>query len=210
MLPSPTMDAILAQTSVLPMLTIDDAGVAVPLARALVDGGLRVMEVASITDAGLAALIAITAQVPEAVVGVGTVTQLGDVPRAVQAGARFAMSPGLSRELAAAAHAFALPYLPGVMTPSEMMEAQEMGFAQVGFFPAVTAGGRPMLKAVLAVFPRLRFCPYGGIGSDNVSEWLALPNVACVAGSWIAPPEDVGARAWDRIRIRAARAARLR
>jgi 2-dehydro-3-deoxyphosphogluconate aldolase/(4S)-4-hydroxy-2-oxoglutarate aldolase len=184
---------------VIPVIVIDDIRTAVPLAAALVAGGVRVLEITLRTHAALDAVRAIVQGVPEAIVGVGTITDPGDFARAIDAGARFGVSPGLTPALIETAAACPLPLLPGVMTPSEIIAARAAGFRALKFFPAQPAGGVAMLKALHGPFPDIAFCPTGGITADTAREFLALPNVACVGGSWLTPAEAVRAGDWARI-----------
>lgn len=202
--------AIAALAPVIPVLTIESRESAVPLARALVNGGLPVLEITLRTGVALEALRAITAEVPGAVVGAGTVlnpTQLAEVQRA---GARFAVSPGCTPSLAAAAKAAAVPFLPGVQTVSEAMELAERGFRLLKFFPADIAGGIGWLRAVAAPLAGLRFCPTGGIGADTAPAYLALANVACVGGSWVVPKAAVASGDWMAVERLAAGASSLK
>ncbi len=202
--------AIAALAPVVPVLTIEDAANAVLLARALVKGGLPVVEVTLRTATALDAMKAIATEVPEAVVGAGTVLSEMQFEQARRAGARFAVSPGCTGTLSAAARDSGLPFLPGVQTVSEAMALAEQGFRLLKFFPADVAGGVGWLKAVAAPLPDLRFCPTGGIGADSVSSYLGLPNVACVGGSWVAPRTAVAAGNWTEIERLAAAAAKLK
>ena len=200
-----TLEDMLMLSPVVPVLTIEDEAHAVPLGRALVAGGIPMLEVTLRTPAAIGAIRRIAEEVEGAVVGAGTVLTPQDLDRAGEAGAKFAVSPGL------ASHARAdgpIPLLPGVATSTELMRALEAGFRFLKFFPAVPAGGVGMLKAFAPVFPQARFCPTGGIGEDNASAFLALPNVVCVGGSWVAPASAVRAGEWDRI-TELARAAQL-
>ncbi|MGZ5907223.1 MAG: bifunctional 4-hydroxy-2-oxoglutarate aldolase/2-dehydro-3-deoxy-phosphogluconate aldolase [Reyranella sp.] len=202
--------AIAALAPVVPVLTIERVADAVPLARALVRGGLPVLEITLRTEAALAALAAIAAEVPEAVVGAGTVLQVRQFDDVARAGARFAVSPGCTPALLTAARAAGLPFLPGIQTVSEAMVLAEQGFALMKFFPADVAGGLAWLKAVAAPLAGLRFCPTGGVGADTAQTFLSLANVACVGGSWVAPRDAVGAGDWTRIERLAAAAAKLK
>ncbi|PWV64705.1 bifunctional 4-hydroxy-2-oxoglutarate aldolase/2-dehydro-3-deoxy-phosphogluconate aldolase [Plasticicumulans acidivorans] len=202
--------SIMRTAPVIPVLVIDDAADAVALARALVDGGLPVLEVTLRTPAALAAIERIAAELPEAIVGVGTVRNAADLAASLRAGARFAVSPGLTPALAAAARDSELPLLPGVMTASEAMAAMEAGFDALKLFPAQQAGGIGMLKAIAGPFPELLFCPTGGISPENFRDFLAQPNVACVGGSWLAPRALVAAADWDAVRRLASEAAAAR
>lgn len=202
--------SILLRAPVIPVSVIDDAAQAVPLARALVAGGLPVLEVTLRTAAGLVAISAMRREVPEAIVGVGTLTAPEQVAQARDAGAQFGVSPGFTAELAARCQADGWPFLPGVMTPSEAMRASAAGFSCCKLFPARQAGGVGMLNALQAVFPQLLLCPTGGITAQDAADYLALPNVACVGGSWVAPKRLMQAADWDAIRQLAAQAAALR
>jgi len=187
------ISVIVARVPVIPVLTVERTADAVPLARALVKGGLPVLEITLRTPVALEALRAMAAAVPEAILGAGTVLNAEQLDQARHAGARFLVSPGCTRSLAEAAGASGLPFLPGIQTVSEAMALSEQGFRLVKFFPADQAGGRGWLKAVAAPLAGLRFCPTGGIGADAASSYLALPNVACVGGSWGAPREAIAA-----------------
>ena len=204
------ISAIAALAPVIPVLTIERQADAVPLAKALVRGGLRVLEITLRTGVALEALRAIANEVPDAVVGAGTVLNAHQLDQARQAGARFAVSPGCTPGLATAASASGLPFLPGVQTASEAMALAERGLSLLKFFPADTAGGLGWLKAVAAPLAGLRFCPTGGISADSAPAYLALANVACVGGSWVAPREIVAAQDWPQIERLAAAAATLK
>ncbi len=195
---------------VIPVIVIDAVDDAVPLARALVDGGVRVLEVTLRTAAGLEAIRRIARDVPEAIVGVGTITAPADFTAARDAGARFGVSPGLTPALIEAARACDLPLLPGVMTPSDVIAARAAGFRQLKLFPAQQAGGVGMLKALHGPFPDVMFCPTGGVSEETAPQFLALPNVACVGGSWLTPKVSVQARNWAQLTHLARRAAALR
>jgi 2-dehydro-3-deoxyphosphogluconate aldolase/(4S)-4-hydroxy-2-oxoglutarate aldolase len=190
---------ILGLAPVIPVLTITDLGHAVPLARALVAGGLRVLEITLRTPVALAAIEAIRAAVPGAVIGVGTLTRAVDFAAADRVGAQFGVSPGLTPELAAAARGARFALLPGVMTPTELIVARAAGFNVLKLFPAEQAGGLGMLRALGAPFPDVLFCPTGGITRASAAEYLALPNVACVGGSWLAPRALLEAADWGGI-----------
>ena len=193
---------------VIPVLTVEVPAQAVPLAEALVRGGLPALEVTLRTPAALEAISAMRG-VEGAVVGAGTLLTPADVADAVRAGAEFGVSPGLTRALARAAGQQGLPFLPGVATPSEAMRAGEMGFDYLKFFPAEANGGVPALKAWAAPLARFRFCPTGGVGPANAAEYLGLRNVACVGGSWVVPPDALAASDWPRIEALAREAAAL-
>ncbi|HJW54586.1 MAG TPA: bifunctional 4-hydroxy-2-oxoglutarate aldolase/2-dehydro-3-deoxy-phosphogluconate aldolase [Burkholderiaceae bacterium] len=201
---------ILRASPVIPVIAIDRIEHAVPLAQALVAGGIRVLEVTLRTVHGLAAIRAMAQQVPEAIIGVGTLTQPEEFAAARDAGAVFGVSPGLTPALIAAARSSGLPLLPGVMTPSEVMAAREQGFRQLKLFPAVPAGGVGMLDAIAGPLPDMMFCPTGGISIDTAPRFLACKNVACVGGSWLTPKEAVQAADWAKITALAAVASRLR
>lgn len=200
---------LFAMAPVIPVITIEEVRVAVPLARALVAGGLRVVEITLRTPAAAEAARAIIAEVPEALVGIGTVLTPKDLDQAAKLGSAFAVSPGLSAELLDAAAAGALPFAPGVQTPSELMACIVRGFDLVKFFPAVPAGGLPALNALAGPFPQVRYCPTGGISDANAALWLAHPRVVAVGGSWVAPGADIEAGAWSAIESRARAAAAL-
>jgi 2-dehydro-3-deoxyphosphogluconate aldolase/(4S)-4-hydroxy-2-oxoglutarate aldolase len=195
---------------VIPVLTIERAADAVPLARALVRGGLPVLEITLRTEAALEVLKLIAAEVRDAVVGAGTVLNASQLDQARRAGARFIVSPGCTPSLAQAVAASGLAYLPGVQTVSEAMALMEQGFRLLKFFPADTAGGLGWLKAVAAPLAGLRFCPTGGVNAETAPAYLALGNVACVGGSWVAPADAVTAGDWGRIERLAAVAAALK
>lgn len=194
-----SMSAIMARAPVIPVLAIESIEHAVPLAQALVAGGLTVLEVTLRTKAALPAIEEIASQVPEAVVGVGTCTQADQMQAAESAGAQFIVSPGLTDRLIMAADRVSLPLLPGVATPSELMRAAEAGLRQMKFFPAESSGGVAALKALAGPFPEVQFCPTGGIHPGNLADYLALENVRCVGGSWLAPRDAVTAGDWARI-----------
>lgn len=204
------ISAIAARAPVIPVLTVERVADAVPLARALVKGGLPVLEITLRTEAALESLAAIAREVPEAVVGAGTVLDEAQVRRAVAAGARFGVSPGCTPALAKAVKEAGLPFLPGVQTVSDAMALREQGFGLLKFFPADVAGGTGWLKAAAAPLAGLRFCPTGGIGLGTAPDYLALPNVACVGGSWVAPRDAIAAGDWPRIERLAAAAAALK
>ena len=204
------ISAIAALAPVVPVLTIERTADAVPLARALVKGGLPVLEITLRTEAALAALAAIAAEVPDAVVGAGTVLRPRQFDDVARAGARFAVSPGCTPALVTAARAAGLPFLPGIQTVSEAMVLAEQGFGLMKFFPADVAGGLAWLKAVAAPLAGLRFCPTGGVGADTAQTYLSLANVACVGGTWMAPRDAVAAGDWTRIERLAAAAAKLK
>lgn len=193
------IDEILMQSPVVPVIVIDRLEHAVPLAQALVDGGLPVLEVTLRSAVALRAIHEIRKAVTGAIVGVGTITRPEQFQQAIEAGARFAVSPGLTEALLAASRSVDLPFLPGVFTPSEVMRAHQHGFNALKLFPAQQAGGIGMLKALNGPLPGIKFCPTGGIGADNFIDFLSLPNVACVGGSWVCPPPAVHSQDWAQI-----------
>ena len=195
---------------VIPVIVIDRLEDAVPLARALVAGGVRVLELTLRTPVALQAIEAIANEVEGAIIGVGTITRPEDFDASLKAGALFGVSPGLTPELVAAAWDSALPLLPGVMTPSDVIAARAAGFTELKLFPAQQAGGVGMLQALSGPFPDLRFCPTGGISATTAPQFLALPNVACVGGSWLTPGDAVASRDWGRITTLARGTADLR
>jgi 2-dehydro-3-deoxyphosphogluconate aldolase/(4S)-4-hydroxy-2-oxoglutarate aldolase len=201
--------AIMGASPVIPVITVTRPEHAVPLARALVSGGLRVLEVTLRTPVALAAIEAMRAAVPEAIVGAGTLTRADDFPAAARAGAQFGVTPGLTAELATAAHAVDFPLLPGIMTPTELIAARNAGYSAFKLFPAQQAGGIGMLKALGGPFPDVVFCPTGGVTRQNAAEFLALPNVLCVGGSWIVPADALASGDWKRIETLASDAAGL-
>lgn len=184
---------------VMPVLVIEDAGLAVDLAQALYNGGIEVLEVTLRTPQALDALAAIRQALPQLLVGVGTVIHAEQFEEARDAGAQFAVSPGFTTRLAHAAEDAQIPYLPAVMTPSEVLQALECGYRSLKLFPANGAASVKMLKSFKGPFTGIKFCPTGGITPDNLLSFLSLPNVACVGGTWIAPANLVKARAFDQI-----------
>ena len=202
--------AIASRAPVIPVLTIERLADAVPLGRALVKGGLPVLEITLRTAVALDALRALAAEVPGAIVGAGTVLNAEQLDQARHAGAQFLVSPGCTRALAEAARASGLPFLPGVQTVSEAMALADLGCRLMKFFPADQAGGLGWLKAVAAPLAGIGFCPTGGIVADTAPTYLALPNVACVGGSWVAPRDAVSAGDWQKVERLAAAAANLK
>lgn len=197
---------ILRAGPIVPVITLERVEDAVPLARALVAGGLRLLEITLRTPAAADSAAAIIQEVPEAIVGIGTVLTPKDLERAQALGARYALSPGATPALLEAAAESELPFIPGIATASELMGALEHGFQTVKFFPAVAAGGIPALKALAGPFPQARFCPTGGIDEKNAGDWLALANVVAVGGSWVCQTSDIRAQAWSDITAKAQRA----
>ena len=190
---------VMQDAPVIPVIVLNDLAHAVPMARALVAGGVRMLEVTLRTPQALACIEAIARAVPEAVVGAGTVRSRADAQAAANAGARFAVSPGYTSAVGQACRDMGLALLPGVATGSEIMMAQEDGFTELKFFPAMQAGGPAMLKAWSGPFFDVRFCPTGGVSLQNAADFLALPNVVCVGGSWLVPADAMAAGDWGRI-----------
>ena len=196
---------LLRSAAIIPILTIERVEDAVPLARALIAGGICTLEITLRTTAAVSAAMAIAEQVTEAVVGIGTVLNPQDLARARTLGAKFTLSPGATPELLDAAADSDLAFVPGIATASELMSALERGFEIVKFFPAVPAGGIATLRALAGPFPQARFCPTGGIGDGDVATWLAEPNVLAVGGSFLAPGAEVRSGNWAAITERARR-----
>jgi 2-dehydro-3-deoxyphosphogluconate aldolase / (4S)-4-hydroxy-2-oxoglutarate aldolase len=204
------VEGILRLSPVMPVVTIEDASGAADLARALVRGGIRVIEVTLRTPAALKAIENIASSVPEISVGAGTVVSIADLHAAASAGATFAISPGATPTLLAGGATGPLPYIPAVATASELMSGVVAGYRFFKFFPATAAGGIPMIKALGAPFPHVRFCPTGGITQETARSYLELPNVLCVGGSWLAPVDALRSRDWSRIESLASKAAASR
>lgn len=202
------LETLVSGCTVIPVLTIARVEDAVPLARTLVRGGIRVLEVTLRTPVGAAAAAAIRREVPDAVVALGTVLNEDDVALARALGVPFSFSPGLTPALLQAARDRGIALIPGIRTPSELMLALEFGLSAVKFFPAGQAGP-DALRALGGPFPSVRFCPTGGISEDGAGEWLSMPSVFAVGGSWLAPAGDVEQQRWDAIESRADRAATL-
>ena len=190
---------VMQDAAVIPVIVLNDVAHAVPMARALVAGGIRMLEVTLRTPQALACIEAIAREVPEAVVGAGTVRTRADAQAAANAGSRFAVSPGYTSAVGQACRDVGLALLPGVASGSEIMMVQEDGFTQLKFFPALQAGGPAMLKAWSGPFFDVQFCPTGGVTLQNAPEFLALPNVVCVGGSWLVPADAVAAGDWARV-----------
>ncbi len=201
---------VMQDAPVIPVIVLHDVAHAVPMARALVAGGIRMLEVTLRTPQALACMEAIAKEVPEAVVGAGTVRSAADAAAAAKAGAQFAVSPGYTRAVGQACRDQGLSLLPGVATGSEIMMAQEDGYTHLKFFPAMQAGGPAMLKAWAGPFFDVKFCPTGGVTPGNAAEFLSLPNVACVGGSWLVPADALVQGDWARIKALAHQASRLR
>jgi 2-dehydro-3-deoxyphosphogluconate aldolase/(4S)-4-hydroxy-2-oxoglutarate aldolase len=201
---------VMRDAPVIPVIVLHDVAHAVPLARALVAGGIRMLEVTLRTPQALQCIEAIARGVPDAVAGAGTIRSAADAQAAALAGAKFGVSPGYTHVVGKTCHDIGLPLLPGVATGSEIMTAQEDGYTQLKFFPAMQAGGLPMLKAWQGPFGDVTFCPTGGISLANAHEFLALSNVACVGGSWIVPTDAIAAGDWARITTLAREASQLK
>lgn len=184
---------------VVPVIVLQDPAHAVPLAHALLEGGIDVMEITLRSDAALKAIEAVAKAVPDMHTGAGTVTRVSEVQQVIDAGASFALSPGATDALVEAVKSARLPFMPGVMTPGEVMHRREQGFTLMKLFPAQQAGGIAMLKALGAPIPDVQFCPTGGVSPDNLSDFLKLPNVAMAGGSWLTPADALAAGDWNRI-----------
>ncbi|MBE1593211.1 bifunctional 4-hydroxy-2-oxoglutarate aldolase/2-dehydro-3-deoxy-phosphogluconate aldolase [Nonomuraea angiospora] len=202
--------SLLDLAPVIPVVVIDDVESAVPMARALVAGGLPVIEVTLRTPVAREAIARIAAEVPEATVGAGTIRSSEDISASVAAGARFLVSPGTTLSLVEAMDSSGVPYLPGAATVSEVMALVERGVKELKFFPAEAAGGVPYLKALAGPLPDVRFCPTGGIRVNTAADYLALPNVGCVGGTWLTPADALAAGDWGRVEKLASEAAALR
>ncbi|MER6060036.1 bifunctional 4-hydroxy-2-oxoglutarate aldolase/2-dehydro-3-deoxy-phosphogluconate aldolase [Streptomyces sp. NPDC001792] len=210
LLPSSSAASVLDLAPVVPVVVVSDAADAIPLARALVAGGLPAIEVTLRTPGALDAIRAIAGEVPEAVVGAGTVLTPEQAGACVVAGARFLVSPGWTDTLLEAMRGSGVPFLPGVSTTSEVVALLERGVREMKFFPAQAAGGTAYLRSLAGPLPQARFCPTGGIGPQTAPEYLSLPNVGCVGGSWMVPADAVAAGDWARIEELARGAAGLR
>jgi 2-dehydro-3-deoxyphosphogluconate aldolase/(4S)-4-hydroxy-2-oxoglutarate aldolase len=209
-IPQLTALQVMQDAPVIPVIVLNDVAHAVPMARALVAGGIRMLEVTLRTPQALACMEAIAKEVPDAVVGAGTVRSAADAKAAANAGAKFAVSPGYTSALGQACRDVALPLLPGVATGSEIMMAQEDGYTELKFFPAMQAGGSAMLKAWAGPFFDVRFCPTGGVTPQNATEFLSLSNVACVGGSWLVPADALAKGDWARIEQLAREASQIK
>ena len=206
---SESLERLLAGQKIIPVVAIEEAENAVPLARALVRGGIRVIEVTLRTAEAVEAIRRTLDEVPEICVGVGTVLSPSDFEKVQALGARFAVSPGATPSLFNAAKETGLPFLPGISTPSEAMLAMEQGFQMLKFFPAVASGGAGMLKGMGGPLQNLQFCPTGGVSEANLAEFLSLKNVFAVGGTWIAPNDLINANDWGEIEARARQASKL-
>lgn len=209
--PTPMLTSlqVMQDAPVIPVIVLNDVAHAVPMARALLAGGIRMLEITLRTPQALACMKAIANEVEGAVVGAGTVRSPQDAAAAVKAGARFAVSPGYTTAVGQACKDLGLPLLPGVATGSEIMMAQEGGYTELKFFPAMQAGGPGMLKAWSGPFFDVKFCPTGGVTQQNANDLLSLPNVACVGGSWLVPADALAKGDWARIEALAREATQL-
>lgn len=190
---------LFSQGPVVPVIVINDLADAVPMAKALVAGGLRVLEVTLRTPVAIDAIRLLSQEVPEAIVGAGTVTNAEQLQLCIDAGAQFAISPGMTRELLQAGKDSTIPLIPGIASISELMEGLALGYTHFKFFPAEAAGGVKTLKSIHGPFSEVRFCPTGGINESNFLDYLALPNVHCVGGSWVLPADAIKAGNWQEI-----------
>ncbi|OKL45339.1 bifunctional 4-hydroxy-2-oxoglutarate aldolase/2-dehydro-3-deoxy-phosphogluconate aldolase [Pseudovibrio exalbescens] len=203
------VEAVMTAAPVIPVLVVDDPKKAVPMARALVKGGLPSIEITLRTPNALDCIKAVAEEVEGAMVGAGTVLEHAQYEAAVKAGSTFVVSPGFTRNLIDAANDFDVPLLPGVSTVSEVMTLFEAGYERLKFFPAVPAGGAPFLKSMSSPLPQVKFCPTGGISLQSAPDFLKLPNILCVGGSWIADAKSIDAEDWEGIETRAREAAAL-
>lgn len=193
------MQKMLAGNPVIPVITLDQVEDAVPLANALVAGGLKVLEVTLRTEAAVEGIRQIIKHVPEAIVGTGTVCSEEQIKLSEDLGCQFMISPGATDKLLSIGSQSSVPFLPGISTVSELMRGMEYGLENFKFFPAEAAGGATVIKAMAGPFPNIKFCPTGGISLGNAMDYLALPNVMCVGGSWIAKPKDIREKQWQEI-----------
>lgn len=206
MTPNELLAGILADNPIIPVITISNVADAVPLARALIKGGITALEVTLRTPAAPDAIERIVKEVPDAIVGVGTIRSAGDVAQAARLGAKFLVSPGTTGGIYRAVAQAKIPFLPGIATASELLAALDQGFDTVKFFPAVPAGGLAAIKALAGPFPNARFCPTGGVSEANFLDWLAVPEIVAVGGSWLAPASAIKAGKWGEITTIARRA----
>lgn len=205
-----TIEEIMTASPVIPVIVIDDIDDAVPMAKALVNAGLIVLEVTLRTACGLAAIKKIKQEVPGAIVGAGTVVTVEDFHASIEAGSEFIVSPGTTPELLEVALQQSVPLLPGVITPSEAMNMLSKGITHMKFFPAQAAGGIPMLKSIAGPLPQIKYCPTGGVTADNAADFLALDNVLCVGGTWMISKQDIADKNWGAIEAKAKVAAALK
>ena len=206
---SKTIKEIMSSSPIVPVMVINNVEHAVPLAKALVAGGITTLEITLRTDAALESITRIKAEVPEAIVGAGTIINIETLNKAIAAGAEFIVSPGTTDKMIDAALATGVPLLPGIANPSDAMRLLEKGITEMKFFPAEAAGGIPMLKSIGAPIPQITFCPTGGVNQKNVRDYYSLPNVACVGGSWMCAANLVDAENWDEITRLSAEAIKL-
>ncbi len=206
---SAKIDSIFSASRIIPVITIDAINDAIPMAEALVSGGLRVLEITLRTSCALQAIEEIAARVPDAIVGAGTIITKQDLDNVTNAGAVFAISPGATEALYDAAEDASIPFLPGISTASELMRGIERGYERFKFFPAEAAGGSPLLKSLAGPFSQAKFCPTGGITVANARDYLALPNVMGVGGSWMLPASSIKARDWGRLHELATQASHI-
>ena len=206
---SKTIKEIMNSSPIVPVMVINNVEHAVPLAKALVKGGITVLEITLRTEAALESITRIKAEVPDAIVGAGTIINIDTLNKAIAAGAEFIVSPGTTDTMIDAALATGVPLLPGVANPSEAMRLLEKGITEMKFFPAEAAGGIPMLKSIGAPIPQITFCPTGGVNQKNVKDYYNLPNVACVGGSWMCAANLVDSENWDEITRLSAEAIKL-
>ena len=203
------MEEIMTAAPVIPVITIEHVADAIPLAQALVRGGLHVLEITLRTDAAMTAIGEVAANVPEAIVGAGTVLTPWALEEVAAAGGKFCVAPGSTPALLKAAEDYDMKLLPGAATPTEVMQLLDQDLTYLKFFPAEVAGGIPYLKSLAAPIPQARFCPTGGVKLANATAYLALPNVLCVGGTWVCPNDVIAAKDWDRIEALAREAAKL-
>lgn len=192
-------EEVFKQGPVVPVLVINDVEKAVPLAKALMAGGINVLEVTLRTESALAVIKRIADEVPDAIIGAGTVTNADELNQVIKAGAKFAISPGLTTNLLEAGKNCPISLIPGISSISELMKGLDLGYTHFKFFPAEASGGIKALKSIGGPFPKVTFCPTGGIGPNNYLDYLALPNVICAGGSWLAPDDAVESGDWGRI-----------
>lgn len=184
---------------VVPVMVLNDVEKAVPLAKALMAGGIKVLEVTLRTPAALEVIQRIAEEVPESLIGAGTVTNAQQLKAVIEAGAKFAISPGMTPDLLEAGMKAEIPLIPGISSTSDLMQAKDAGYTYLKFFPAEASGGAKAIKSIGGPFPEMTFCPTGGIGLGNYNDYLSLSNVICVGGSWLAPDDAIEAGDWDRI-----------
>lgn len=197
---------VFASGPVVPVLVVQDVETAVPLAKALMKGGIKVLEVTLRTPAALDVIRVIAQEVPDALIGAGTVTNAQQLKEVIEAGAKFAISPGMTSDLLEAGINASIPLIPGISSISDLMKAKDAGYTHLKFFPAEASGGVKAIKSISGPFPDMTFCPTGGIGLGNYKDYLALKSVACVGGSWVAPDDAIANGEWDKITELAAEA----